>query len=101
AGVVCPGRGAARSAAPLIYRVPCQPLLIATSCSAVKAASRRLRRWPSASLDRLRSLPQPAAVINALGCHLRGRSRNLLFAERIAQSGVEPYENDHFARLAA
>ena len=30
----------------------------AASCSAVKAASRRLRRWPSASLDHLRATPQ-------------------------------------------
>ena len=64
----------------------------APSCSAVKAASRRLRRWPSASLDRLRAMSQSAAVINGSKCPQGGLVRNLLLVESIAYGSIEPDE---------
>src|SRR5215831_12070824 len=103
------------SGAPLIYRVHCQaPLFIdrdgegADSRSAVKAASRRLPRWPSASLDRLRASPQLVAVINDCCWRGSGRCRHLFFLDGIAHGGIELNEHfahdgyqDYLARLAA
>jgi hypothetical protein len=59
---------AKRNDAPQIYRVAGQAHNSiardrAASGLAVKAASRRRRRWPSSSLDRLRPMPQSAAAI--------------------------------------
>jgi hypothetical protein len=60
----------------------------AASCSTIKAASRRLRRWPSASLDGLLPMPPAAAVINALGCRQGSWTENLGIVERIADGSI-------------
>jgi len=50
--------------------------------SAVKAASRRLRRWPSASLDRLRPPAPWVAVIEGGTCQLSLSQFSTLAAAR-------------------
>src|SRR5262249_61791168 len=84
------------------------PLAGAPWGSPVKAASRRLRRWPAASLARLRPMSLSAAVIDGSGCHRGSRARHLLLAESIAHGRIEPDEklahhrhHDHLARFAA
>ena len=80
----------------------------AASCSAVKAASRRLRRWPSASLDHLRATPRIGRRDRWIKLPQRGRTSHLLLVESIADGSVEPDQEfarhrnqDHLAWFAA